>query len=123
MNVALWIVQVVLAVVFLGAGTLKTVRPKDQLRDQMAWVEDFSQGTIRFIGVTQILGAIGLVLPGLTGIATVLTPLAALGLAVTMVLAAIVHIRRSEWREIIVNVVLLVAAAFVAWGRFGPYAF
>ncbi|CAM3214652.1 DoxX family protein [Stackebrandtia soli] len=123
MNVALWIVQVVLAVVFLGAGTLKTVRPKDQLRDQMAWVEDFSQGTIRFIGVTQILGAIGLVLPGLTGIATVLTPLAALGLAVTMVLAAIVHIRRSEWREIIVNVVLLVAAAFVVWGRFGPYAF
>jgi uncharacterized membrane protein YphA (DoxX/SURF4 family) len=122
MNGALWTVQVLLAVAFLGAGLLKVGMPRDQLRERMAWVDDFSAGLVKFIGVTQILGALGLILPGVTGIATVLTPLAALGLAITMALAAIVHIRRSEVALIVPNVILFALAVFVVWGRFGPHA-
>jgi hypothetical protein len=68
-----------------------------------------------------VAGAVGLILPAVTKIATVLVPLAATGLAITMVLATVVHLRRGETR-IVVNLVLLALAAFVAWGRFGPYA-
>jgi hypothetical protein len=82
-------------------------------------VEDFSQNTVRFIGVVAFLGALGLILPKATGIAPVLTPLAATGLAITMVLAT--HARRREPQGVLVNTVLFALAAFVAWGRFGPY--
>jgi len=121
-NVVLWILQGLLAVAFAGAGVLKSTRPKEKLAPQMPWVEDFSPATVRFIGVTEFLGALGLILPALTGIAPILTPLAATGIAVIMLLAAIVHARRKEPSGIAVTVVLLVLAATVAWGRFGPYA-
>lgn len=123
MNVTLWIIQGVLAAMFAFAGFLKATRPKDSLVDQQPWVEDFSPGTVRFIGVMELSAALGLVLPAVTGIATVLTPLAAAGLVVLMVLAAATHVRRKEPTNIAVNAVLLVLAAFVAWGRFGPYSF
>lgn len=71
----------------------------------------------------EILGAIGLSLPGATGIAPILTPIAATGLAITMVLAAVVHARLKENQQIVVNVVLFALAAFVAIMRFGPNAF
>lgn len=80
-------------------------------------------GTVRVIGIAEFAAALGLILPAVTGIATILTPLAATGLAVTMVLAAITHARRKEPSGIVMNVVILVLAAVVAWGRFGPYAF
>ena len=80
MNVVLWVIQVVLALAFLFAGVSKVARPKEKLREQMAWVDDFSQPMVRFIGTMEILGAIGLVLPALTGIAPILTPIAAVGL-------------------------------------------
>jgi len=82
-----------------------------------------SPATVRFIGVVELAAALGLILPAATGIARVLTPVAATGLAVTMVLAAITHARRKEPSAIAFNAVLLVLAAVVAWGRFGPYAF
>ena len=122
MNVVLWILQGLLAVAFAGAGVLKSTRSKEKLAPQMAWVDDFSPATVRFIGVVEFLGALGLILPALTGIAPILTPLAATGIAVIMLLAAIVHARRKEPSGIAVTVVLLVLAATVAWGRFGPYA-
>lgn len=122
MNTALWIAQIVLAVAFVGAGVLKLVQPKEKLQASLPWAEDFSQGTIRLIGVAEILGALGLVLPAVTGIAPVLTPLAAVGLAVTMVLAGAVHARRGEYPMVAVNAVLLAIAVVVAWGRFGPYS-
>ena len=118
MNIALWVVQVVLAVAFLGAGFLKATKPKDVLVERMAWVQDFSATTVKMIGVVEVLGAIGLVLPWATGIAPVLTPLAALGLAITMALAAVVHVRRKEMQVIPVNIVLMALALFVAVGRF-----
>ena len=84
----------------------------------MGWVEDFSQLAGRMIGAVEVLGAIGLVLPALTGILPWPTPLAALGLVLTMVGAALTHLRRKEYGNIAVNVALLVLAAFVAYGRF-----
>jgi uncharacterized membrane protein YphA (DoxX/SURF4 family) len=123
MNVVLWIVQIVLAFMFLMAGAMKVAKSKDELAEQMGWVEDFSENTINFIGAAELLGAVGLILPAITGIAPVLVPIAATALAVTMVLAALVHFRRGEMPNVVVTVMLLVLAVLVAWGRFGDYAF
>ncbi len=123
MNIALWIAAGVLAAVFVSAGTLKLTRPKEKLAANLAWVEDFSARTVKFIGLMEVLGAIGLILPAALHIAPILTPLAATGLAITMVLAAVVHARRKEPQLIVVNAVLFALAAFVAIMRFGPYAF
>jgi uncharacterized membrane protein YphA (DoxX/SURF4 family) len=114
----LWVAQVLLAVAFLGAGATKLSQPKEKLAKNMAWVEDFSQPAVRLIGAVEVLGAIGVVLPALTGILPWLTPLAALGLVLLMVGAALTHLRRTEYGNIAMNAVLLVLAAFVAYGRF-----
>ncbi|MEV4552494.1 DoxX family protein [Nonomuraea wenchangensis] len=87
------------------------------------WVEDFTLTQIRLIGAVELLGALGLILPAVTGIASFLTPLAATGLAITMLGAAATHARRKEPTAVVVNMVLLAPAALIAWGRFGPYAF
>jgi uncharacterized membrane protein YphA (DoxX/SURF4 family) len=123
MNIVLWVLQGLLAVAFLAAGTGKLVRRKEDAQKQMAWMEDFSQPTIRLIGASEVLAALGLILPAATGIAPVLTPLAATGLVVVMVGAIVLHVRRREPRGVATAAVLLVLAAVVAWGRFGPYAF
>jgi len=123
MNTVLWILQIVLAVAFGLAGIGKLAQPKEKLQERMGWVEGYSQGTIRLIGAAEVLAAIGLVVPAATGILPWLTPLAALGLVVVMVLAIRVHLRRHETQMVVVNVVLGLIAAFVAWQRFGPNAF
>ena len=122
MNVVVWIVQVVLALLFAFVGLGKLARPKEDLRERMGWVDDFSQGTIRLIGAAEVLGALGLVLPAATGVATWLTPTAAVGLVVVMLGAVATHLRRREPQMLPVNVVLGLLAAFVAWQRFGPHA-
>ena len=124
MNIALWIVQGALAAFFGAGGLVKVTRPRKDLYDQgMTWVEDFSDRGVKAIASLEILGAIGLILPAVTGIMPVLTPLAAVGLALLMAGAAVVHLRRRELPYIGVTLALLAVAAFVAWGRFGPYAF
>lgn len=122
MNVFLWVLQIALAAMFALGGVMKATQPKEKLAANLPWVEDFSAGTVRFIGVVELLAAIGLIVPAATRIAPVLTPLAATGLAVVMVLAANTHRRRGEPQGIAVNAVLFVAAVVVAWGRFGPYS-
>jgi uncharacterized membrane protein YphA (DoxX/SURF4 family) len=117
-GIALWVAQVLLAVAFLGAGATKLSQPKEKLAKNMAWVEDFSQPAVRLIGAVEVLGAIGVVVPALTGILPWLTPLAALGLVLTMIGAALTHLRRTEYGNIAMNAVLLVLAAFVVYGRF-----
>lgn len=124
MNIVLWIIAGLLAVAFLGAGTMKIVQPKEKLAASgMAWTEDFSPGMIKTIGLLEVLAAIGLILPAALNIVPVLVPLAAVGLIALMIGAAVTHGRRGETAMIAINVVLLALAGVVAWGRFGPYAF
>ena len=124
MNIVLWIVAGVLAAVFLGSGLSKLVQPRKKIVDSgMGWAEDFSDGAVKGIGALEVLGAAGLILPAALDIVPVLVPIAATGLALLMLGAAVTHARRKESTNIVVNIVLLALAAFVAWGRFGPYAF
>jgi uncharacterized membrane protein YphA (DoxX/SURF4 family) len=124
MNLALWIIAIVLAVAFAGSGLMKLVVPKDKLVTAgQGWAQDYSSTNIRLIGLVEVLGAVGLVLPAALHIAPILVPLAAVGLALVMVGAVVVHARRKEPMNIAVNVVLIALAVFVAWGRFGPYSF
>jgi len=118
MNIALWIVQALLALAFGMAGLMKLTQPKEKLAAQMAWVEDFAPNIVKLIGTLELLGAIGLILPLLTGILPWLTPVAAVGLVLTMLGAMATHIRRHENQMLVVNGVLLLLAAFVAYGRF-----
>ena len=117
MNTALWIAQALLAVAFIGSGLSKLLQPYERVTAQMGYAADFTPATVRSIGSWEVLGAIGVVLPALTGILTWLTPLAAGGLAVDMGGAMATHLRRQEYAMIIVNLVLLVFAAFVVYGR------
>ncbi len=120
MNIALWIVQGLLALLFLMAGLMKVSKSKDEIKKrggkQMSWVDDVSASTFKLIGIVEVLAAIGLILPQLTGILPWLTPLAAVGLVLTMIGAMIVNVRNRI--TITKNIVLLLLAAFVAYGRF-----
>jgi uncharacterized membrane protein YphA (DoxX/SURF4 family) len=117
MNTAIWIAQILLALAFAGSGLSKLLQPYDKLAAQMAYVNDFTPGVIRAIGTLEILGAIGTMLPTLTGILPWLTPAAAFGLAVNMGGAMSTHLRRKEYPVIIINLVLLALAGFVVYGR------
>jgi uncharacterized membrane protein YphA (DoxX/SURF4 family) len=122
MNVILWILQAVLAAMFGMAGVMKSTQPKDKLAEKLPWVEDFSPGVVKLIGVAELAAALGLILPAALDIAPILTPLAASGLVIIMIGAIITHVRRKEPQAIALNAVLLIVAAVIAWGRFGPYA-
>ncbi len=117
MVTALSIVQGVLAVAFIGAGSMKVLKSHDVLKTEMGWANDFSSGFVKFIGAAESAAALGLVLPGLTGIAPILTPLAAVGLVGIMLGAAATHLRRSETPMVVPPMVLGALAAFVAYGR------
>ena len=124
MNLALWIIAGLLALAFLASGALKLTQPKEKLHASgQRWTEDYSASTIRGIGVLEVLAAIGLILPAVLNVVPVLVPLAALGLVAIMVGAAYTHARRQEYPMVIGNVVLLAAAAVVAWGRFAAVPF
>ncbi len=118
MNTFLWIIAGLLAAAFLVGGGLKVILPKDKIRaasriremDAAAWTEDFRAGSIKAIGVLEVLAAIGLILPPVLGIAPVLAPLAALGFVLLMIGAAITHIRRKEARAVVGNLVYLTLA-------------
>jgi uncharacterized membrane protein YphA (DoxX/SURF4 family) len=121
MNVVIWIVQILLALLFAAAGIVKLTQPREKLRAQMGWVDDYSDNGVKGVGAVELLGAIGLILPAWTGILPILTPLAAVGFMIVMVLAAATHLRRNEGKSVPVNVVLFLLALFVAIMRFGPY--
>ncbi|MBB5168522.1 DoxX family protein [Mycobacterium sp. AZCC_0083] len=124
MNLALWIVAIVLAVGFLASGGMKLALPKEKLVSSgQGWAADVSPGNVKLVGLVEVLGAIGLILPAVLHIAPILVPLAAVGLALVMIGAAITHARRKEFPNIGVNAFLLLLAVFVAWGRFGLYSF
>lgn len=115
MSIAYWIIAGLLALAYLTAGGMKAFRPPDALvAGGIAWAKDVSLPLVRVIGVVEVLGALGLILPPLTGIAPILAPLAAIGLAVVQVGAVIFHVRRGEARVLPMNLVLLLLAVAVA---------
>lgn len=117
MNLVLWILQGLLAAMFLMAGIMKSTQRREKLIKQLPWVDDISTPLVRFIGVAELAGAMGLILPAATGIATALTPIAAASLALVMVLAMGLHIRRKEPQAIAFNALLLIALIVIVWGR------
>ncbi len=122
MNTAIWIAQGVLAAVFLAAAMLKLTQKRSTLEQRTPYVEDLSDRQVAAIGTVELLGAAGVVLPAALGIAAILTPIAACGLALTMVGAAATLIRRGEPSHLPLNVVMFALAVFVAIERFGPHS-
>ena len=124
MNVTLWIIAGVVAAAFAGAGLMKLTTPREALVEKMSWVAHATDTQVKFVGLVELLGAIGLVLPAIVDIAPILVPVAAIGLALTMVGAVIVHLRDGEgFAAAMPAVILGVLCLVVAWGRLGPYAF
>ena len=118
MNILLWLVQILLAAAFGMAGVMKATQPVDVLAaNGIAWAPQVPLALVRFIGISELLGAVGLILPALTKIKPSLTPLAALGLLTIMILAMGFHVSRGEAGALPANIVLGGLAAFVAWGR------
>jgi uncharacterized membrane protein YphA (DoxX/SURF4 family) len=123
METALWIAQTLLAAIFFVAGTTKLTQPRRKLAaGPMTWAADVTDGQFRTVGLLEVLGALGLILPGALGIAPMLVPLAATGLALTMVGAIVTHVRMGETDRLVVPIALLALALFVAIERFGAYS-
>ena len=117
MNISLWVVQGLLAAMFLMAGANKLFQSIPELSKMLPWVTQVPEGLVRFIGFSELLGGIGLLLPAILRIKPILTSYAAIGLAVVMLLASIFHISKGEMSVIGMNFVFMAMALFVAWGR------
>ena len=121
MNIALWIAQGLLAVLYIMAGGMK-VFSTQKMQDQMAWAKKHPANYIRMIGTFELLGALGVVLPMVTGILPWLTPLAAIALVVVQILAILtVHLPEKDYKSLPFNLFLLALAVFVAVGRFSLF--
>ncbi|RAO37312.1 hypothetical protein PSN13_01293 [Micromonospora saelicesensis] len=125
MNLALWIAAGLLATIALAGGITKTFVPKQKLAaaNGGGWTGDASVGFVKTLGVLELLAAVGLILPAVLDIAPVLVPVTAVCWILLMVGAMITHLRYGEARFIVLNLVYLAMAAFVAWGRLGPEPF
>ena len=119
LNVGAWIAQGMLAAMFGMAGMMKSTRPMDGLAERAEWVKQYKPSTVRLIGLVEVAGALGMVLPMVTGILPWLTPLAAIGFAAIQILALPVHLRLGEMKIIPMNLALLGLSLFVVWGRWG----
>ena len=117
MNTALWVVQILLSIMMLVIGFMKTFYPVERL-NKFSWTTRSPKGFIRYVGISELLIGIGLILPALTGILPALTPYAALSLCMIMVLAMAEHLRHNEAPEIWKNLIVILLAGFVALGRF-----
>src|ERR1035438_7835471 len=115
MTVAYWIVAALLALLYLYSGGLKVLRTPDQLRPMMGWIDTVPLRLVRTIGVLEVLGALGLILPPLTGIARALALAAAIGLAAIQVGGISLHLRRGEAKVIWLNIILLALAGVGIW--------
>ena len=116
MNIALWVVQIILGLAFIMFGSMKAFQ-YEKAKASMPWVNDSNKGLVTFIGVAELLGGVGLILPYAVGIAPFLTSIGALGLGIIMILAAVFHARRKENGAIGMNIIFLALAMFVAIGR------
>jgi putative oxidoreductase len=117
-NIGLWIFQVLLAFMMLGAGAMKAIQPLEGLAEAMPWVGQVPWWVTRLSGVSEVIGAVGLIVPAATRILPVLTPIASALLALVMVLAVVMHGALGEFGAIVPPLVLAAIFSFVAWGRF-----
>ncbi len=121
MLVFLWVAEIVLALLYFGLGAMRLVQPYTKLVRVLRWPADFPAWAVKLIGLAEILGALGLLLPAATDVAPILTPIAASALAVMMACAVAVHLRRKERQRVALPAILLAVNVFIAIGRFGPY--
>jgi uncharacterized membrane protein YphA (DoxX/SURF4 family) len=122
MNILLWVLQGFVALMMLLPGFMKLSNNNQQLiqkgNGRMNWAEDISSLNMKLIGVVEVLAALGLTLPMLLGILPILTPIAAIGVIFTMLGALSLHIKRKdEPKSLVINFVILITAAYVAYGR------
>jgi uncharacterized membrane protein YphA (DoxX/SURF4 family) len=123
-DTTLWTAQLLLAAIFLGTGLTKLTQPRAELAaGPMGWAADVSDVEFRAVGILEVLGALGLLLPGALGVAPLLTPLAAVGLALPMIGAIATQVRMGEKDDLAVPVVILALTVFLAVERFGPHRF
>jgi len=119
MNIALWIGQILLAIVFTASGIAKSTQSREKLVEMgQTGVAVFPKPIVRLTAYSELLGVIGIIVPWWTGIAPVLTPLAAVGFAVVMIGAITSHVRLREPRNIAITTTMLIIAVLVAIGRF-----
>ena len=118
MLIAVWVVSGFLALAYLIAGGSKVFTAYDKIQDRMTWTSHARPWVVKLVGVLEVLGAIGLILPPLTGVLPILAPIAASALALLQLVAIGFHIRLGEGKKVTVNVVLLLLALFVAVIRF-----
>ncbi len=117
MNIVLWIAQILLAAMYALAGTIKTFQTA-KAKEQFPWAKNRSDNFVRFVGVSELLGALGLILPIVTGILPWLTPVAAIGLSLIQLLAIFTeHLPKKEYNIIPMNIVLLALSGFIVFGR------
>lgn len=116
-TIALWAAQLFLAAAYGLFGSMKATQPLDQLSLMMQWIPDFPPLFVRTLGVVEVLGAIGLILPSLTRIQPRLTVVAALCILVHQFCAVALHLSKGEANVLGLNVVLIALAGFIFWGR------
>ena len=118
LHVSLWAAQLLLGLLFVFGGLMKTSQPIAELAQKLVWPGALPEGLVRFIGLSELLGGLGLVLPSATRVKPWLTPLAGVGLATIMLLASLFHLSRGELGVLPMNFALGGLAAFIAWGRY-----
>lgn len=118
LNIVLWVMQILLATMLIWAGFTKLFEPIEKLAAMWPWTGQVPVAFVKFTGIVDVVGAMGLILPSLLCIKPKLTPIAAIALCVLMVCAIIFHVARGEASHIGINIVFIGIAAFVAWGRF-----
>ena len=117
MNIALWIIQALLAIMYGIAGVVKTFQTQ-KAHEQFPWAKNRTDGFVRFVGTSELLGALGMILPMLMGILPWLTPVAAIGLGIIQLLAITTeHLPKKEYQVLPMNVVLLALSVIVVIGR------
>lgn len=117
MNIAIWIIQGFVALGFLYSGWMKAFR-YESAKKSWPWVEDVSKQFVVFIGLAELVGLLGIILPQALNVKPILTPIAAIGLATIVLFGAVFHVTRKEYRDLSVNIIFFVLAVIVAISRF-----
>ncbi len=118
LNTSLWIAQVLLAFTLVWAASMKLFQPIEKLAAMWPWAGEVSPALVKFTGLVDLLGGLGLIMPAVLNIKPKLTPIAAVGIIILMVCASVFHILRGEASSIGFNIIFGLIAAFIAWGRF-----